>query len=202
MKWKLYQQVLQRFLHITSANRQPVNIPKVENKDESNNKPINENEIEDIVDSLPIAYRNESRALLRTLIKRGADHIRWDDIGTVYVNGIRLSNSNIVDIIHSIVRTRKTSHLPNGWVQVRRVLKDMNEPSTYIGNPAALQFLGRSSTTTSRSPSPPHMPTSLMLTPPDSATPHPSRSRHRQHQQDLRRSRSSIKPFSKWESLR
>lgn len=137
-KWKLYQQVLRRYLHVAAARREPFNLPIVEEK-----TPVNvvDSTMEDIVQSLPQAYHTETRALLRTLSRR-PDLIKWDGDYTVHTNNQRIPGSNIIDIVHSIVRARKTANLPPGWEQVMNVLKDMNVPIAYVSNPAALEFLG------------------------------------------------------------
>lgn len=154
-KWKQYQQVLRRFLHLAATNRQPITMPIVER--ESDGKVVDYDEaairpkqprrdgdtmIEDIIESLPTAYKTETRGLLRAMVKR-PDLIRWDSNGTVYTNDEMIPNSNIIDIVHNIVRARKTSQVPSGWTQVMSVLRELNVPSTYLGNPRAFDFLGR-----------------------------------------------------------
>lgn len=168
-KWKLYQQVLQRYLHVSTANRKPINLPIIETS--NNQATIDDDEEEEgggggdsldveIIESLPYIYRVESRGLLRALRRRGKNVIRWNRNGVVYVHGELIPNSNIVDIIHNIVRARKTTHLPSGWIEVMRVLKDMNIPSTYIGNSNASDFLNRTRTPTSDTVTLLHTPTS------------------------------------------
>lgn len=146
-KWKQYQQVLRRFLHVANVNRQPVTLPILEKEEAKTEIPALDYDL--IVESLPLAYRNESRGLLRTLNRLGPDVVRWDANGTVYVNNERVPGSNIVDIAQSIVRARRTTHLPPGWTEVMSVLRDANVPSSYLGNPAAFEFLGRTPAATS-----------------------------------------------------
>ena len=171
-KWKRYQQVLHRHLNISTANRQPINIPIVENKsleDEGETKGL---DIEDrrIIDTFPAYYRNDARPLIDTLKRKGA--IKWDENGVVSVNGEQIPDSNIVDILHSIVRVKKVSKLPPGWVEVMEVLKEMNIPSTYIGNETATYYLNRRQTPAQGKPSTPKAaPKRLSFLPTPALTP-------------------------------
>lgn len=142
-KWSLYEQVLRRSLYNAALNRQPFSIPVVENEPVVNGSNSSSGTVidDEIVESLPTVYRHDTRSLLRVL-RRRPDLVRWDNEGTVYTHERKIPDSNIVDIVHAIVRARKTVHLPPGWEQVMDVLKDMNVPVSYVGNPAALEFLG------------------------------------------------------------
>jgi hypothetical protein len=152
-KWKQYQQVLRRFLHLAAENRQPIKLPIVDSDaslpSEVTSTSLNESSAtddamtEEIIDSLPTAYKTETRGLLRIMNKR-PDLIWWSSDGSVYVKGEKIQNSNIIDIMHHIVRQRKTTTFPTGWQEVMGILKDMNVPSTYLGNLSAYEFLGRS----------------------------------------------------------
>src|SRR5436190_23434196 len=165
-KWKQYQQVLQRHLHMTSTKREPINLPIVEtefglsqDRKQTQEETIREQMqrsssalVDEIVDSFPKTYKNETRSLLRTLARKG--DISWDSDNHVYIRNQKIPNSNIVDILHSIVRTRKTDPPPPGWYEVMHALKDMRIPTTYINNAAALRFLNHepiASTSTSSS---------------------------------------------------
>lgn len=213
-KWKQYQQVLQRFLHVSTANRQPINLPIVDqdvdeqrqSSSSSSSKNITNDIDEEIIDSLPAIYRNESRGLLRAFRRRGAHALRWDPNGTVYVNNQQIPESNIFDIIHSIVRARKMDHLPTGWTEVMNVVKELNIPSTYIGNHSASDFLNRTQTPTSSrvrssssfTPARNHSKIPARVTYPPTPDSTPS-SGHRRSQQN---SAAKSLPFPNWDSFR
>jgi hypothetical protein len=146
-KWKLYQQVLQRYLHFAAQNREPINLPVVESPTHT--------VMDDIVESFPQMYQRDARNLLRIML-RNKQLVRWDDAGTVYVNyDEKIPGSNIEDILHSIVRERKVDRIPVGWQRVMNALHKMNAPTEYINNPTALQYFDvRSPTVTGRTPSP------------------------------------------------
>ena len=137
-KWKQYQQVLQRFLHIAEQKRQPINVPVM---DRDSVKMDNEL-VEEIAETFTRHYRSDARKLLK-MIAAHSDVIRWDKDRHVYVHNQKLPGANIVDIMHSIVRLRRHADPPPGWIEVMEVLKDLNIPITYINNPDALSYLGQ-----------------------------------------------------------
>ena len=143
-KWKLYQQVLQRHLNINASKRESINLPIVDTDMgliQNNMQRTAAALVDEIVESFPKIYKSEARSLLRTMARNG-DRISWDSSGFVYVQNKMIPNSNIVDILHSIVRARKSNPLPTGWHEVMQALKEMHIPSTYINNVDALRFLG------------------------------------------------------------
>lgn len=208
-KWKQYQQVLRRFLHLATEKRQPINLPILESSDgggggediinpliTSDERSASINNVNDtllhdeIIESLPAAYKTETRGLLRAMNKR-PDLIRWNDDGTVIVRDERIPDSNIIDIIHHIVRQRKTTHFPTGWREVMSVLKDMNVPSTYLGNLSAYDFLGRSPLLSSPMYSQVHSNLATPLASSTLSSSSRSRSRHRAE------SSSALTPYSR-----
>ena len=144
-KWKLYQQVLQRHLHVSAVKREPINLPIIDTEmalAEDRMQRTSIALVDELVESFPKIYKSEARALLKAMANRD-DLVSWDSDGFVYVNNKKIPNSNITDIMHSIVRARKIDPLPAGWHEVMQALKDMRIPSTFVNNEAALRFLGR-----------------------------------------------------------
>ena len=163
-KWKLYNQVLQRFLNIASNKRKPVNLPIVNNalgeeileeqEEEGavgHQQPIQQQQqqqqqrtypgqIEEIVETFSTSYKSDARNLLR-YISRDGSLIRWNETFEVFVDGIHIPKSNLVDLMHSIIRVRMTDKVPIGWVEVMEALKRMNAPRGYIHNRKASNYL-------------------------------------------------------------
>lgn len=142
-KWKLYQQVLQRYLHVADQKRQPVNLPIMDTPEgvaSDNMLRTSRALIDEIVETFPSGYKLQVRNLLRELTSKG-DVVNWTSDGSVYVRGKKIPNSNIKDVINSIVRARKKNVIPNGWKEVMTVLKEINIPTTYIGSEQALRFI-------------------------------------------------------------
>src|SRR5436190_9077604 len=153
-KWKLYQQVLQRHLHMTAAKREKNNLPIVDTEMGATQDRMQRTAtalVDELVESFPKIYKSEARSLLRTMARRD-DLVSWDSDGFVYVKNQKIPGSNIVDILHSIVRLRKVDPLPVGWHEVMQALKEMRIPITYICNEAALRFLGQEPGRTGTSP--------------------------------------------------
>lgn len=144
-KWKQYQQVLQRFLHFSMVKRQPIGLSIIDDEGGEDTAGSIRREsaalLEEVVETFPKIYKTEARSLLRFMNRQGSP-ITWDAQGVVHVNGEIIPDSNIVDIMHSVVRVRKVDRLPPGWHNVMTVLKNMNVPKEYVGNPAARRFLG------------------------------------------------------------
>jgi hypothetical protein len=139
-KWKLYKQVLHQFLNVASNNRMPINLPIADAV------PVKEiiydqGQLESIIDTFSKSYKADARNLLR-YITRNDSLIRWNHKYEVNVGGLRIPNSNIIDLLHSIIRVRSTNQLPPGWYEVMDTLKKMNVPREYIRNPRALQYMG------------------------------------------------------------
>jgi len=166
-KWKLYQQVLQRHLHMTAAKREPINLPIVDTEMGATQDRMQRTAtalVDELVESFPKIYKSEARSLLRTMARRD-DLVSWDSDGFVYVKNQKIPGSNIVDILHSIVRVRKVDPLPVGWHEVMQTLKEMRIPTTYICNEEALRFLGQEPGRTTASPR------SVMYSPSSASTP-------------------------------
>lgn len=183
-KWKQYQQVLQRFLHFSASKREPINLPVVETEIGKTQERMHRTAsalVDELVDTFPKIYKGDARNLLRAMARTG-DLVSWDGEGAVYVRNVKIPNSNIVDIMHNIVRVRKVDRLPVGWREVMGALKEMNIPTEYINNPTALQMLGRERGDTSV----PVSPGSVMYSAPPT---------HRR----LRRSEDAPSPVQRWE---
>jgi len=142
-KWKHYQQVLHRHLQVTAHQRTPINLPIVDTESSTDDGMHRTSSalVDEIVDSFPKTYKQTARNLLKAMTRR-SDIINWDSDGAVFVRNEKIPSSNIVDILHSIVKIRKMTDKPAGWDHVMSAIKEMNIPREYINNEAALQFLG------------------------------------------------------------
>lgn len=136
-KWERYQQVLQRYLHFTTQQRKPIHLPVIDTTDAGQRQ--NTLTSEEIIDTFPKTYKQDVRNILRAIEKRN-DLVTWDSNGSVYIQGESIPKSNIVDLLHNIVRTRKSTQ-PPGWEQLMGVLKQINIPTEFITNPFSRQYL-------------------------------------------------------------
>ena len=70
------------------------------------------------------------------------DHIKettdmtWNERGELVVQGQTLNGTNVSDLIHEILRSRKLGIKPEGWSVFANSLKESNIPVDLIGNKA------------------------------------------------------------------
>lgn len=138
-KWNQYQQVLQRYLHFASQNRKPLNLPVLDLNESGQSISINAISDESIVETFTKTYKQDVRNFLKA-IENKTDLIKWDKSGSVYIRGTQVPNSNIIDLIHDVIRARKSTK-PPGWEQLLHVLKEINIPNEFVTNPVSRQYL-------------------------------------------------------------
>ena len=87
-----------------------------------------------VVDSLPKTLQKKGGVLL--------DHIKdttdmtWNERGELIVKGQTLNGTNVSDLIHELLRSRKLGQKPEGWSIFANTLKESNIPTDLIGNKA------------------------------------------------------------------
>lgn len=184
-KWKLYRQVLHRYLFYAKEGRKPLElVMRTLGKpgklattldDDRENPPAGPNTpgdtpvenpaIREIVGTVPQKYQRKAELLLGHLSSDGA--VSWDRQGVVSVAGTPMRGTNIVDLINDVVRERKNMQAV-GRTRFASILHQLNTPQEYIGNPFFAK--GRHDTTmpraTVRSP-PQHNASSLEILPED-----------------------------------
>lgn len=130
-KWKLYQQVLQRYQFFTDEERRP---PL------TNDKPVKETERttdEAIVASVPGKYKKQAQQLLNYLHDSANTKLTWDKSGVVLIDGEPIKDSNIIDLVNDAMRHRKTVRAI-GRQQFGAELRLMGVPREFIGNSSML----------------------------------------------------------------
>lgn len=138
-KWEQYQQVLQRYLHFATQNRKPIQLPIVEM--DVNDGSINMLGNEQIVETFTKNYKKDASNFLKALNGK-TDLIRWDDEGVVYIHNEKIPHSNIIDLLHDVIRLRKSIQ-PPGWEQLMQILKEINIPIEFVTNPFGREYLMR-----------------------------------------------------------
>lgn len=143
-KWSLYRQVLQRYLHFKNSDGTSIR----ELNDDKNEEPTpseikekkkNKENLSDtsIVESVPFRYRSNATKLLRRL--HDSNNITWDQNGAVKIDGVRIRNANIIDLVNDAMRERKTTATPHGHLQFARLIHESCVPREYIGNRRVLK---------------------------------------------------------------
>lgn len=137
-KWKMYQQVLQRYLHFVNNLRKPVEIP-VLNEVEQSDGINNQMNVADIIKMVPKTFRNKANILLNYLRnEQGA--IEWDNKGTVTIRNKLIPNSNIVDLVNETLKTKKSTDSV-GLLDFATLLQELNVPLEIVGNKTLKQYI-------------------------------------------------------------
>ena len=137
-KVRLYNQVLLRYNEITktrSAKPTPVVVMKSDTVD---NEPATGPTVEtavvtaghstdpvNIVGTLPKTLQEKGRQQLSRLSK-----FAWNE------RGVAIPGSNAVDLVHDLLRNRKTARDPVGWRQFAKQMRSANIPLELVGNDA------------------------------------------------------------------
>jgi hypothetical protein len=137
LKWKSYNQVLQRYLHHVSKSQEPVEIEVISNEPESHHAVFDRDPFtpDDLLPSLEsvVPKRLLQRAkTLYFLLKQG-DIVSWDKNGVVAVDDKFILNSNILELIKNSVVSRKNTK-PTGWSKFALALQDCDIPRGILGD--------------------------------------------------------------------
>lgn len=123
-KYKHFLQFLQRYLfHVDDEKRS--NIEKINTEMQG---------LEDnyILSSIPKLFQNKTKLLLNHL-KNNSDRISWNEKGVVTIDNVKINNSNIIDILNDVARSRKNVRAI-GREQFAELLSSTETPQEFIGN--------------------------------------------------------------------
>ena len=76
-----------------------------------------------IVGTLPKTLQEKGRQLLSRLSK-----VAWNERGELMHEGVAIPASNAVDLVHDLLRNRKTARDPAGWRQFAKQMRSANIP--------------------------------------------------------------------------
>ena len=126
-KVRLYNQALLRYNDMTKARAaKPIPVV-VEVKKEATTMPTTASVVEpaDIVGTLPKTLQMKGRQLLSA--------VTWNERGELIHKGVAIRGSNAVDLVHDLLRNRKTPD-PVGWQQFANQMRAANIPMELVGN--------------------------------------------------------------------
>lgn len=124
VKVRKYNQILQRYKFLQNDRNKPYTF-QIEEQ-------VTNIDFERILKGIPETKIPLAKLLTDFLLKQ--ENIHVEENGEITVNGTRIQNSNIIDIVHDLVRDRKTNLPPVGVEALAKVLKQANIPLEYIGN--------------------------------------------------------------------
>ena len=150
-KAQLYQQVLQRYLHLVEKYRErPLGKIEVPNESSSplvkneSSSPIvkNDKHFQNyILRNVPKPQRNKAERLFEEMNK--IPELSWDSRNQlVYANKL-VKGSNAIDLINDLVQERRSAKYtpPKGWEILANALKSVNVPRSVIGNSKRWTFM-------------------------------------------------------------
>ena len=157
-KVHLYNQVLLRYNEMTNtraAKPTPVVVMKSDTVDNvpaagatvetavvtagQSTDPVN------IVGTLPKTLQEKGRQLLSRLSK-----VAWNERGELMHEGVPIPASNAVDLVHDMLRNRKTARDPVGWRQFAKQMRSANIPLELVGNDARRKHMQKPTPTKRR----------------------------------------------------
>ena len=97
-----------------------------------------------IIGTLPKTLQNKGKMLLDYL--KEATDLRWNDRGELLSGGEPIKGSNVSNLIHETIRTRKLGDEPIGWKTYSNALKQSNVPSDLILNKPRWESIGTPTT--------------------------------------------------------
>ena len=156
IKVTLYNQVLQRYNGLVDKRiKEPIrtisvneptkdSMTKNEEDEKEEDTPIRRLEAT-VLDTVPKSLQAKARRLMEHL-KR---NVAWSDRGELVHEGVPVAGSNAVDLVHDLLRKRKTD-APTGWRSLAKQLRTVNIPMELIGNAARRTYISRWSAATPR----------------------------------------------------
>lgn len=146
-KCKAYLQVLQRYLHFVGGMKRNTTPPKDDalrviysrdEEEEGKEEEEKKNKIgcmsdSFILESVPQKFRLKAKLLLDHLHSNASNRLNWDNYGTISIDGVRIPESNIVDLVNEAMRSRKTTK-PSGRYHFATFLRSVKVPREFVGN--------------------------------------------------------------------
>ena len=145
-KVTLYNQVLQRYNGLVDKRfKEPIRMIAVNESTEGSKTRVEEEAEEDapirrleatVLDTVPKSLQAKARRLMEHL-KR---NVAWSDRGELVHEGVPIAGSNAVDLVHDLLRKRKTD-APTGWRSLAKQFRAVNIPMELIGNVARITYI-------------------------------------------------------------
>ena len=134
-KVRLYNRALLRYNDMTKARAaKPIRVVVAEKK-EASASAATVGEPTDVVGTLPKTLQTEGRQLLSRL-----STVAWNERGELMHEGVAIPGSNAVDLVHDLLRKRKTSD-PVGWQQFANQMRAANIPMELVGNVTRRRYI-------------------------------------------------------------
>jgi hypothetical protein len=140
VKYDQFQQDLRRYLLMHDKMQQPMPIPIVKVTPPSQQQRTSSNKLPLNLQGLTQRQRELADVLVNHLVFDNPD-VNWNARGELIVDDQVIANSNMTDIIHDLVRTRRNVPPPLGFAQLAIALVRHNAPREAIANLARRQAI-------------------------------------------------------------
>ena len=134
-----YLQVLRRYLLFREHERSNSNDAQREiDEIDETLAPLSE---EDILDGVSKAYQRKVRLLLGHWKIVAPERLKWNNAGTVSIDGATVRRSNIIELLNDVVRRRDSvDEAPIGCLEFAKFLKTSDTPTNLIRNSQVLKI--------------------------------------------------------------
>jgi hypothetical protein len=123
-KVKLYMESLRKYRKI--------------DKDMRPTPPSTQNMQQEVIDSIQPSLQYKAKRLLDRIKN---DNIgEWNNIGELIFRQTVIPNSNIVDLVADVLKSKSTEH-PTGWKEFANILKETNIPRELINNTERWKYI-------------------------------------------------------------
>jgi len=132
---QLYNQLFTRYLKLDTDSKEPATIimkaKESDKETELTNDKIEQQNFQDqwkdaIFQKMPKMHKERAKGLIKFLKKSKVD------TGEVSINNTLLPQSNIVNLVHDIVRDRPKAPGPLGFQDFVMLLRDLNVPKSWL----------------------------------------------------------------------
>ena len=140
-KVRLHNQTLLRYNDMTKTHaKKPTRVVVVNDEKVGNEE--NNDEENDTLSEIVATKLKSLQLKARMLTARLKKMVDWNDRGELLHEGVAIAipGSNITDLVHDLVRRRKTFE-PVGWQQLAGQLRGSNIPMELVGNVARRQHI-------------------------------------------------------------
>jgi hypothetical protein len=122
-----YNQILHRYQKTDEERKQPfqIQVQEPEMKKVEND--------EHLLKGIPSKFKSQAATLVNEV--KDSKFIKWGDDGEIVVDGVKITGSHIVDLIHDFSRDRKRKSPAIGAEAFARALMKSHAPRECIGNP-------------------------------------------------------------------
>ena len=93
---------------------------------------------DELLASVPISFREKAKLILKRL--KHSDVLGFNEhTGRMLYKGSEVRGTNVVDIVHTLLRARKARADPVGWDLIKQAVQELNLPTELVGNPQVYQ---------------------------------------------------------------